>query len=352
MHEDGGGVGGQDAPLSLPPPIKLAAAGAMAPKPDPQAPGDANAQSRTKKQFGKKGKKGAGAAQEEVALTASQAAHVNTYRVEPDKRRDGGRIEEDRGPMVLSKLARAPNLQLGEDRLSVSGTKGFRSVRATRGAFQGTWYCEATVKHLGPTGHVRLGWATARSELQAPVGFDKYGFSYRDVEGSKVHVGLREPYGAAYGEGDVVGLIIHMPDGGRPIEVHDRAVTRYKGGLYQVSEQEPEPQPLQGSAIAFTCNGKLQGVAYSNFLEGTYYPAASLFTAPSQTEGATVTFNFGPKFMYECPQLDGLPPALPCCDMPSAAALAADALGADGAAAVSDEGAAAAMSVDEAGAVV
>ncbi len=27
--------------------------------------------------------------------------------------------------------------------------------------------------------------------------------------------------------------------------------------------------------------------------EGTYYPAASLYTMPEQEEGATVTFNFG-----------------------------------------------------------
>ena len=27
--------------------------------------------------------------------------------------------------------------------------------------------------------------------------------------------------------------------------------------------------------------------------EGTYYPAVSLFTLPEQSEGATVTFNFG-----------------------------------------------------------
>jgi hypothetical protein len=28
-------------------------------------------------------------------------------------------------------------------------------------------------------------------------------------------------------------------------------------------------------------------------MDGTYYPAASLYTLPSQAEGATVTFNFG-----------------------------------------------------------
>lgn len=32
---------------------------------------------------------------------------------------------------------------------------------------------------------------------------------------------------------------------------------------------------------------------YRDITEGTYYPAASLYTLPEQTEGATVTFNFG-----------------------------------------------------------
>lgn len=32
---------------------------------------------------------------------------------------------------------------------------------------------------------------------------------------------------------------------------------------------------------------------YRDLTEGTYYPAASLYTLPEQTEGATVTFNFG-----------------------------------------------------------
>ena len=28
-------------------------------------------------------------------------------------------------------------------------------------------------------------------------------------------------------------------------------------------------------------------------MEGTYFPCASLYTLPEQSEGATVTFNFG-----------------------------------------------------------
>jgi Set1/Ash2 histone methyltransferase complex subunit ASH2 len=98
---------------------------------------------------------------------------------------------------------------------------------------------------------VRLGWCTNKAELQAPVGFDAHGYSYRyalssmprcnivyvqesslrtctcvhtntlihtqtqthahrDLEGSKVHQGLREPYGGAYKEGDVVSCVAEV----------------------------------------------------------------------------------------------------------------------------------------------
>lgn len=36
--------------------------------------------------------------------------------------------------------------------------------------------------------------------MQAPVGNDDFSFGYRDLEGSKVHKGLREEYGAPYKE--------------------------------------------------------------------------------------------------------------------------------------------------------
>lgn len=42
-------------------------------------------------------------------------------------------------------------------------------ARAVHGAHEGTWYMEMTVTHLGESGHARLGWATRKAELQAPV---------------------------------------------------------------------------------------------------------------------------------------------------------------------------------------
>ncbi len=37
-------------------------------------------------------------------------------------------------------------------------------------------------------------------------------------------------------------------------------------------------------AVRFDCR---------DVLDGTYYPCASIYTLPEQTEGATVSFNFG-----------------------------------------------------------
>lgn len=226
----------------------------------------------------------------------------------------------DDGPpdtVLLSKTDKASQLQLSSDRLSVTGTKGYRAVRATHGMYEGSFYCEVTVTRLSPTGHCRLGWSSKKSEIQAPVGFDGHGYSYRDLEGSKVHKALREAYGEAYVEGDVIGLLLHMPPGGRPMERRMCEIVRYKGSLYHVDEGEEPPKPLHGSKVAFTRNGVYQGVAYEDILEGTYYPSASLYTLPEQAEGAEVTFNFGPDFKHPLPQVEGLPGFRPYSDLPS-----------------------------------
>lgn len=98
----------------------------------------------------------------------------------------------------------------------------------------------------------------------------------------------------------------------------------WKGSLYFQEDPAPdEPRALKDSVVAFTKNGKLQGIAYRqatihwlrlplipvlnstrqpdsdgwlicrDILEGTYYPAISIYTLPSQSEGATVSVKFG-----------------------------------------------------------
>lgn len=198
-----------------------------------------------------------------------------------------------------------PSLSIGEDRLTFSNAGGFRSARASHGVYAGTWYYELEVKQLGPTGHCRVGMCTYKMEIDGPVGFDQHGYGYRDVAGSKVHDGRREPYGTSFAQGDVLGVLIHLPPGGRPIEVEEKCIVKHMGGLYYVEDEEPQAETLTHSKIIFFKNGVSQGVAFKDLPEGTYYPAASLFTIPSQQQAAAcATFNFGPAFKHPPPSTD------------------------------------------------
>lgn len=60
----------------------------------------------------------------------------------------------------------------------------------------------------------------------------------------------------------------------------------------------------------------LQGPAFTDILEGTYYAAASLFSKPRPDKPASVRFNFGPDFKFGPPAVEGLPAARPFCEVP------------------------------------
>ncbi len=279
---------------------------------DPRSSAGAAAGRSKKNDGGNKRRRGLGrtmAAAEEVEIKAN----VNLVRLRYEGAPKDGADDPTR--VLLSRVHKAAQLQLSEDRLSVTGHKGFRTARCSHGAHRGAVYCEATITRMGATGHCRLGWCTRKAELQAPVGYDTFGFCYRDVDGSKVSNGLREPYGQPFREGDVVGMYIYLPDGGRTLEPQQNEYTKYKGKWMRIEDPEPTPELLPGSAIAFSVNGVPQGVAFRDFNEGTYYPAVSLYTMPEQVEGATVTLNFGPVFKHTPFHPDGCPAPAAVCEL-------------------------------------
>jgi hypothetical protein len=129
--------------------------------------------------------------------------------------------------VALSARDRAPQLKLSKDQLEVCGAGGgFRMVRATHGVHNGAYYCEVEIlppdtttlktdetqsENNVPDSHIRLGWSTRQGDLQAPLGHDKHGYSYRNVSGSKVNSSTRDDsYGESYGPGDIIGLYLKM----------------------------------------------------------------------------------------------------------------------------------------------
>ncbi|XP_028804844.1 protein TRAUCO [Neltuma alba] len=219
--------------------------------------------------------------------------------------------------ICLSKVYKAEKVELSEDRMSAGSTKGYRMVRATRGVVEGAWYFEIKVVKLGETGHTRLGWSTEKGDLQAPVGYDANSFGYRDIDGSKIHKALREKYGEeGYKEGDVIGFYINLPEGATyaPKAPH---LVWYKGQRYVSGPdaKEDPPKVVPGSEISFFKNGVCQGVAFNDLNGGRYYPAASMYTLPSEPN-CTVRFNFGPDFEFFPEDFDGRPVPRPMVEAP------------------------------------
>ncbi|KAH7619684.1 hypothetical protein Ndes2526B_g06665 [Nannochloris sp. 'desiccata'] len=214
------------------------------------------------------------------------------------------RLSRDIRHVKLSTEEKAPQIVLDESQLTASSSKGYCTVRCTHGAHSGTWYYEVIIEQLGPTGAVRLGWSTRESEVQAPVGSDGLGYAYRSIQGSRVHEGIREEYGKQFGEGDIVGCLLHMPAGGRPLEKTAEDVVRYRGQLYFTEDDSAlEAQPLATSFIEFFVNGESQGRTFIDLIkEGTYYPSISLYTHARQVEAAQVKLNFGATPFVDPPQ--------------------------------------------------
>lgn len=142
----------------------------------------------------------------------------------------------------------------------------------------------------------RIGWGQEYANLQSPLGYDKFGYSWRSRKGTKFHESHGKHYSSGYGEGDTLGFLIVLPEqeGGRytPNTFKDRPLVKFKSHLYyedkdKISDTLKNLKILPGSKIYFFKNGECQGVAFQDIYAGAYYPSVSIH------KGATVSVNFG-----------------------------------------------------------
>lgn len=197
---------------------------------------------------------------------------------------------------------RAPQLKIAEDRLSVTGEKGYCMARATHFVTRGRWYWEATVEDMPEGSACRLGWGQEYANLQAPLGYDKFGYSWRSRKGTRFHESHGKHYcDGGYGVGDTLGFMIVLPDsnpvGHVPGTFKERPLVKFKSHLYyeekdKVTETLKSLKVLPESKIYFFKNGISQGEAFTDVYGGAYYPAISIH------KSATINMNFGPNLKH------------------------------------------------------
>lgn len=77
---------------------------------------------------------------------------------------------------------------------------------------RGAWYWEATIEDQPEGSHTRIGWGQEFANLQAPLGYDKFGYSWRSRKGTRFHESHGKHYSAGYVEGDTLGFLIVLPE--------------------------------------------------------------------------------------------------------------------------------------------
>ncbi|XP_046806681.1 set1/Ash2 histone methyltransferase complex subunit ASH2 isoform X3 [Lucilia cuprina] len=203
--------------------------------------------------------------------------------------------------VLLALHDRAPQLKISEDRLAVTGEKGYCMVRATHSVNRGRWYFEVTIEEMPEGSATRLGWGQEYGNLQAPLGYDKFGYSWRSRKGTRFSESHGKHYSEAYIEGDTLGFLIDLPQEKEvdylPNTFKDRPLVKFKSHLYyedkdKIQETLKNLRIAPGSKIEFFKNGQSQGVAFSDIYAGSYYPTISIH------KSATVSVNFGPTFKY------------------------------------------------------
>jgi Set1/Ash2 histone methyltransferase complex subunit ASH2 len=144
-------------------------------------------------------------------------------------------------------------------------------------------------------GHVRIGWSMRTGDLQAPVGYDKWSYAIRDIDGSILHCSRRNDDwgGEGFTAGDVIGCAIFFDecndndDVGNERKRNDH-IRYFKNG------------DCMGHFVI--SKGKREGgEAFCGIERGTYYPAISCYM------GGSVRVNFGP-FWVCPPKRSRLPP--------------------------------------------
>ena len=156
---------------------------------------------------------------------------------------------------------------------------------------------------VGLTGGFRVGWSTEKGELQGPVGYDRFSFSYRNKTGEIFHRARGKPYGESFGAGDTIGILMKTTD-----NMEERQIEKLKETPFQ-NKKDPKwakPVPIfpkkddkdtvqdimLGSYIQFFKNGVSPGIAFADIPSGNYYPAVSLYL------GARCSLEFAPPFRF------------------------------------------------------
>ncbi|ODV97575.1 hypothetical protein PACTADRAFT_93 [Pachysolen tannophilus NRRL Y-2460] len=226
----------------------------------------------------------------------------------------------------ISYFDRSQGCYMDDQMKAITTDQGWRTARTNIGLREGNYYMEFKILRANDFNendcHVRIGIGRKEASMEAPIGFDGYGYGLRDKTGQKLHLSRPVEFmKGGFRTGDVIGMLVELPsldiqrkicdlqiknkiksdpcevtlDGNSEIEydkdiVRDQIPIKYKSQLYfEQYEYTPttrmqhllnpvtvfgekaipdkdkfKPAILPNSKLSFYKNGEFVGTAFEN----------------------------------------------------------------------------------------
>lgn len=181
----------------------------------------------------------------------------------------------------------APQLQVDpiSNTVRMPCCKGYCTSKASHGVESGTWYFEVEI--LQGTA-VRVGWGQALAELQAPIGYDEYGYGISSKHRKIFHcsrgypVDFNDPENSA--DKLVIGCLLSIPDNLELLE--EGSVDRFL--IAEIVKKYPplnflttynvKQNLLKSGTIKFYANGQeIKEARFDNIYRAKYFPCVSVY---------------------------------------------------------------------------
>ena len=176
--------------------------------------------------------------------------------------------------MRLSQLKSSKDITFVDENTVTNGG-GYKLCRGTRELIgNDKYYWEVDFhKTNDKNSHIRIGIATKKADTEAPVGYDEYGYSIRDI-GGKFH-NSRKQENDGFSSGDTVGFGFYLED--------------------------------EGYALKYFINGNDKGLLFEKIdKDEKWIPAISTFRNAKVTARFKRLFKYEPgeewKSAYDCPK--------------------------------------------------
>lgn len=169
----------------------------------------------------------------------------------------------------------APQLQVDPKTgiVSMPCCKGYCSSKASHGVESGSWYFEVEIIK----GSVRVGWSQALAEIQAPVGYDEYGYAISNKQSKIFHCSRGYSVDMASQVGRIGCLLKISDDMELDTEIARQQIEKKYPPLNFLTTYNVKQEILKSGEIKFYADGKELSWKFENIYRAKYFPTVSIF---------------------------------------------------------------------------